>query len=373
MAAASYWTIFTLTLFLTTLEYSKWSNFWEKSCVKVHVSALILPFLQTSVILTQKPISSEGVFPIMCKVKYDFNLAWLLPLSFYYTLSFAFGLTAAIRFWRIHSKKSFRAAICSFSGNSSSPGSTNPLVNQHPANFQTNTSGSDNSNNTPSASFSSPSFSQRKYAEKFSSCILRLSIYSIGYITFSGLYLFSIAGHGSTLNSTLNSSQDSSFSSTTRRSSNSVSPELSVFLALVDSICVLILVLLSGIWTASNGGSKDEKNKICIGAPIPDFNEPLMFSSAKYQPPAPGQIGNQTGNIYIPVSKPGQNMMMGGPNSMANQSNFHNNNEQPTHLLQQQNQISQNFQHQQQIVNNMPLAHNHPHPAFHHQQNQPQI
>ena len=146
-----------------------------------------------------------------------------------------------------------------------------------------------------------------------------------------------------------------------------------MFLALVDSICVLILVLLSGIWTASNGGSKDEKNKICIGAPIPDFNEPLMFSSAKYQPPAPGQIGNQTGNIYIPVSKPGQNMMMGGPNSMSNQSNFHNNNEQPTHLLQQQNQISQNFQHQQQIVNNMPLAHNHPHPAFHHQQNQPQI
>ena len=261
MASASYYLVFAFSVFLTTLTESKHSELFITSPMKTHFMALIFPFLQTCIVLINKFITAKDTFPVMCKVQKNQIFTWILPLSCYYVLGFILLLVAICKFWRIQGITT--TAICSSfaSSNGYNTNSTNGELEQNPLMHQ--------NQNLPFKSGPNLSFSQRKFAEVYVGCILRFSMYLIGYLVFSSMHLFCIA----TQNVAIESKNE----------------DLLIFTSLLDGICILLIVLLQGIWLCKSKqmtqshGNEDSFNKFSqasfqpVYVPgIANFNQPIV-------------------------------------------------------------------------------------------------
>ena len=221
MLSHSYFTIFSICLFISSFESKTLSNNLTNCPVKIHVFAWIGPFIQTCIVAAQKSVASKNTFPVMCKVIHDYQVTWLVPISVYLGLATIFLIISSIKFYNIfgrsnNHKTSISTAVCSFSSAENSPFRNNSpngqmtqlLANNrseghgHAINHGTSSSNSSGNtggqaSNTGTASSNKITYSQRKYLDLYRHCVVRLSIFSILYLIIDFMYLASLVAYDS--------------------------------------------------------------------------------------------------------------------------------------------------------------------------------
>jgi len=173
-----------------------------------------------------------------------------------------------------------------------------------------------------------------------------MSIFSIGYLTFSFIYLFSVAGFDTT----------------------GQNLELNVFLALVDCICRFILILLTGVlfFLPKNSNKLDHDDLLTIDKRHVGYNSSQTFTYQNANQISvrehnhPNFLSNAP-NYIIPPPPPALTPIMNTSNNLIGHSHQQQSQQVPHQIPQHHNQVGhQHHPHVQQIHPSVINQLNHP-------------